>query len=173
MLKISKQERQEETKEFAAMRRIENKQREEAEKKREAQRKEQEIKREAERRDYIQRMDKLKKRKETQRISDQRAHDLLLMNMMTNMLQNTSVQPQSLTTGAPIKQNLPYPLATTAQGTTQASISTSQTEHDLLLSMKQAKLVHTSNESTKRHKTYANMGTTENPTPTANMSDAE
>ena len=40
MLEISKQEQQEERKEYAAMRRIENEQREEAEKKREAQRKE-------------------------------------------------------------------------------------------------------------------------------------
>ena len=155
------------------MRRIENKQREEAEKKREAQRKEQEIKRKAERRNDIQCMDKLEKRKEMQGISDQRAHDLLLINMMTNMLQGTSVQPQSSTTGAPMKQNLPYPPATTVQGTTQASISTSQTELDLVLSMKQVKLAHTSNEPTKRHKTNTNIDTTENPTPTANMSDAE
>ena len=72
-----------------------------------------------------------------------------------------------------MKQNLPYPPATTAQGTTQASISASQTEHDLVLSMKQAKLAHTSDGSTKRHKSNANIDTTENSTPTSNMSNVE
>ena len=150
------------------MRTIENKQREAAEKKREEQRKDQEIQREAEHRDDIQRMEKLEKRKEEQRveeqerreekrISDQRTHDLLPMNMMKNMLQRTSVQPQSTTTGAP----------------TQASISTSQNERKLVLSMKQANLTQTSVEQTKRHKPNANMDTTGNPTPTADMSDAE
>ena len=113
------------------------------------------------------------KKKEDQRISDQIAHDLLLINMMKNKLQGTSVQPQSTTTGEPMTENLPYPPATTAQGTIQASSSTFQIEHDLVLSMKQANLAQTSDESTKRHKTNINMDTTENPTSTANMSDVE
>ena len=97
MLEVSKQERQEERKEYAESRRIKNKQQEAAEKKREEQRKDQEIKRVTERRNDIQQMEKLEKRKEEQRVEeqgkreaqrilDQRAHDLLLMNMMKNML---------------------------------------------------------------------------------------
>ena len=70
-------------------------------------------------------------------------------------------------------QNLPYPPATTAQGTIQALISMSQTEHEIVLSMKQANLAQTSDELTKRHKTNANMDTMENPTQTANISNAE
>ena len=144
MLEVSKQERQEERKEYADSRRIENEQQEAVKKKREEQRKDQEIKRKAERRDDIQQMEKLEKRKEEQRveeqgrreeqrISDQRAHDLLLLNMMKNMLQGASVQPQSTTTGVP----------------TQASTSTSQNEQELVILMEQANLTQTNVELTK------------------------
>ena len=54
-----------------------------------------------------------------------------------------------------------------------ASISASQNEQELVMSMKQANLSQTSVESTKRHKSNVNMDTTENPTPTADMNDAE
>ena len=168
MLEVSKLERQEERNEYAAMRSIENEQQEAAEKKREKQRKDQEIQREAERRNDVQRMEKLKKRREEQRVEeqerreeqqilDQRAHNLLPMNMMKNMLQGNSVQPQSTNTGAP----------------TQASISTSQNEQELVLLMKQANLTQTSVEPTKQYKSNANMDMTGNPTPTADMSNAE
>ena len=73
------------------------------------------------------------------------------------MLQGASIQPQSTTTGVP----------------TQALISTSQNEQELVISIEQANLSQTSVESTKRHKPNANMDTTGNPTPTADMSDAE
>ena len=62
---------------------------------------------------------------------------------------------------------LSYPAATTTQSTIQTtttSISASQTENDnLVTSMEKTKLIHDSDESTKRHKTSDNMDLANHP----------
>ena len=84
----------EERRDYEALQKIENQQRNEAEQKREEQRKADEIKRVAEHRDDILRMEKLEKRKDTQRVLDQRAHEQLMITMMQNMFQESNIQPQ-------------------------------------------------------------------------------
>ena len=137
-----------------------------------------EITRVVEHQDDILRMEKLEKRKETQRILKQRADEQLMITMMQNMFQGSNVQPQRLTIAI-----LLYSPAITAQGTTQAPISASQTENDLVISMEKINLAQTSDESTKRLKTGDNMNTRGHPpliltaipdsTPTVTMRDAE
>ena len=65
-------------------------------------------------------MEKLEKRKEAQRVLEQRAHEQLMITMMQNMFQGFNVQPQRQPTAI-----LLYPPVKTAQGTTQAPISAS------------------------------------------------
>ena len=131
-----------------------------------------------EHRDDILRMEKLEKRKEAHRVLDQRAHEQLMITMMQNMSRGSNVQPQLQPTAI-----LPFPPAATAQSTTQAPISASQTENELVISMEKTKVAQTSDELTKQLKTSDNMDTHDHPplittaqadpTPTATMSDAE
>ena len=123
-------------------------------------------------------MEKLEKKEKAQRVLEQRAHEQLMITMMQNMFQGFNVQPQRQPTTI-----LLYPPVTTAQDTTQAPISASQTENELVISMEKTKLAQTSDESTKRLKTRDNMDTRDHPslittaqvdpTPTATMSDTE
>ena len=91
LLEANKQERADERKDYEEMRKIENQQRDEVEQKREEQRKGDEIKRVAEHRDDILRMEKLEKRKQAQRVLDQRAHEQMLITMMHNMFHGSNV----------------------------------------------------------------------------------
>ena len=130
-------------------------------------------------------MKKLEERRVEQQVVDQRAHELLMIQMMQNMFQGHIIQPQSQPTAPPMSTKLPYPPAMTTQGTIQTtttSISASQTENDeLIASMEKTKLVHDSDDSMKRHKTDDNMDLLDHPpltttaisTPTEKIVDAE
>ena len=125
----------EERRDYEALQKIENQQRNEAEQKREEQRKADEIKRVAEHQYDILWMEKLEKKEKAQRVLEQRAHEQLMITMMQNMFQGFNVQPQRQPTTI-----LLYPPVTTAQDTTQAPISASQTENELVISMEKTKL---------------------------------
>ena len=182
MLEASRLERQEERKEYAESRRIENEQRDAAEKARAEQRTAQELKRKQERRDDIHRMEKLEKRREEQRVEearqrkvqqeiDQRAHDIVLMNMMQTLIQGGSVPvgPLAATEDDVLVESI---YGDNGMIITEAAIRpTAATEQDLVHSMQQAQL--TSGITTKRHKSDTSMDTTANPTRTEDMRDVQ